>query len=67
MWVLIVITFGFVSTDKVIFQEFDTEQKCLDAKAAIVKMDAQWKKINVPPPELRDARNLAPKAECVPK
>ena len=67
MWVLIVLTFGFVATDKVILEEFTSKERCETAKQLILKMDGQWKRSNVRPGDVRENPNFAPMVECAPK
>lgn len=67
MWVLIVLTFGFVSTDKVIFEEFSSKERCEAAKQTVLRLDAQWKRQNVSSQDLIGNKNLTPQMECQPK
>lgn len=67
MWVLVVLTFGFVSTDKVLFQEFSSKEKCEAAQRKIVQLDKSWKDANVRAQDVLNNKRFAPQAACLPK
>lgn len=67
MWILVVLTFGFVATDKVIMQEFNSQKSCEYAKQTISRLESEWKRVNVRPGDIRENPNFAPKMDCIPK